>query len=117
MQAEVVVVGSELLLRLIIDTDPAVIARHLAGIGLNLFHKTTAGDNLGRVAATLRQALDRSQVVLSTGGIGPTARRPGLDDPGGDAHARPDPSVASAAPLTTTILSSVTPPFVVQSSR
>jgi len=73
MQAEVVAVGSELLLGQIIDTNSAVIARHLASIGLNLFYKTTVGDNLARVTATLRQALDRSDVVITTGGIGPTA--------------------------------------------
>lgn len=73
MQAEIVSVGSELLLGQIVDTNSAVIARHLAAIGLNLFYKTTAGDNLGRLTAVLRQALERSQVVITTGGIGPTA--------------------------------------------
>ena len=73
MQAEVVAVGSELLLGQIIDTNSAVIARHFATIGLDLFYKTTVGDNLGRLAATLRQALGRSEIVVTTGGIGPTA--------------------------------------------
>ena len=73
MEAEVIAVGSELLLGQIIDTNSAVIARHFAGIGLNLFYKTTVGDNLGRVAAVIRQALGRSDVVVTTGGIGPTA--------------------------------------------
>jgi len=73
MQAEVLAVGSELLLGQIVDTNSAVIARHLAAIGLNLFYKTTVGDNLPRVTTALHQALDRSQVVLTTGGIGPTA--------------------------------------------
>lgn len=73
MEAEVVAVGSELLLGQIVDTNSAVIARHFASIGLNLFYKTTVGDNLGRVTSTLRQALDRSDVVVTTGGIGPTA--------------------------------------------
>lgn len=73
MQAEVLAVGSELLLGQIVDTNSAVIARHLAAIGLDLFYKTTVGDNLGRLTEVLRQALDRSQVVLTTGGIGPTA--------------------------------------------
>ena len=73
MEAEVVAVGSELLLGQIVDTNSAVIARHFASIGLNLFYKTTVGDNLGRVTSTLRQALDRSDVVVTSGGIGPTA--------------------------------------------
>lgn len=65
-------VGSELLLGQIVDTNSAVIARHFAGIGLDLFFKTTVGDNLGRLTATLRAALARSDVVVTTGGIGPT---------------------------------------------
>jgi nicotinamide-nucleotide amidase len=73
VQAEVVAVGSELLLGQIIDTNSAVIARHFASIGLNLFYKTTVGDNLARTTAVIRQALDRSDVVVTTGGIGPTA--------------------------------------------
>ena len=73
MQAEVIAVGSELLLGQIVDTNSAVIARHFASIGLNLFYKTTVGDNLARTTAVIRQALDRSDVVVTTGGIGPTA--------------------------------------------
>lgn len=73
MQAEVIAVGSELLLGQIVDTNSAVIARHFASIGLNLFYKTTVGDNLARTTAVIRQALDRSDVIVTTGGIGPTA--------------------------------------------
>jgi competence/damage-inducible protein CinA-like protein len=73
VQAEVIAVGSELLLGQIIDTNSAVIARHFASIGLDLFYKTTVGDNLARTTAVIRQALDRSDVVVTTGGIGPTA--------------------------------------------
>jgi nicotinamide-nucleotide amidase len=73
VQAEVIAIGSELLLGQIIDTNSAVIARHFASIGLDLFYKTTIGDNLERAVGTLRQALDRSDVVVTTGGIGPTA--------------------------------------------
>ena len=72
MQAEIVSVGSELLLGQIVDTNASVIARHLAATGLDLYYKTTVGDNLGRLTAILRQALDRSHVVITTGGIGPT---------------------------------------------
>lgn len=73
MQAEIVSVGSELLLGQIVDTNSAVIGRHLAAIGLDLYYKTTVGDNLARLTAVLRQALARSEVVITTGGIGPTA--------------------------------------------
>lgn len=73
MKAEVVAVGSELLLGQIVDTNSAVIARHFAAVGLDLFYKTTVGDNLGRVTEVLRHALSRADVVVTTGGIGPTA--------------------------------------------
>lgn len=72
MKAEIVAVGSELLLGQIVDTNSATIARHLAALGIDLFYVTTVGDNLGRLTATLRQALQRSDLVVTTGGIGPT---------------------------------------------
>ncbi len=72
MRAEIVSVGSELLLGQIIDTNAAFIARQLAALGLDLFHKTTVGDNLGRVAAALETAFGRAEVVITTGGLGPT---------------------------------------------
>lgn len=73
MHAVIVSVGSELLLGQIVDTNSAVIGRHLAAMGLDLYFKTTVGDNLGRLTSVLREALDRSDVVITTGGIGPTA--------------------------------------------
>src|SRR5262245_12293032 len=72
MRAEIVSVGSELLLGQIVDTNAAFIARQLAALGLDLFHKTTVGDNIGRVAAALEVALGRADVVITTGGLGPT---------------------------------------------
>ena len=73
MRAEIVTVGSELLLGQIVDSNSAFIARQLAAIGLDLHFKTTVGDNLGRLTEVLKQALSRSEVVITTGGIGPTA--------------------------------------------
>jgi len=72
MRAEIVSVGSEILLGQIVDTNAAFIARQLAALGLDLFQKTTVGDNLGRVAAALETALGRAEVVITTGGLGPT---------------------------------------------
>lgn len=72
MRAEIVSVGSELLLGQIVDTNAAFIARQLAALGLDLFQKTTVGDNLGRVAAALETAFGRAEVVITTGGLGPT---------------------------------------------
>ncbi len=73
MRAEIVAVGSELLLGQIVDTNSAFIAREFAALGLDLYYKITVGDNLERLQSVLRQALGRSQVVVTTGGIGPTA--------------------------------------------
>jgi nicotinamide-nucleotide amidase len=72
MRAEIVSVGSELLLGQIVDTNAAFIARQLALLGLDLFQKTTVGDNLARVTAALEMALGRAEVVITTGGLGPT---------------------------------------------
>lgn len=75
VRAEILVVGSELLLGQIVDTNSAYIARELAGAGVDLYYKTTVGDNLGRLEGAIRQALGRAEIVITAGGIGPT-----LDD-------------------------------------
>lgn len=72
MQAEIISIGTELLLGEIVDTNAAYIARQLTTIGLNLYYKTTVGDNEARITAVLREALQRSGVVITTGGLGPT---------------------------------------------
>jgi nicotinamide-nucleotide amidase len=75
MKAEIIAVGTELLLGQIVDTNSAHIAQQLTTIGLDLHFKSTVGDNLERIKSTLRSAMDRSDIVITTGGIGPT-----LDD-------------------------------------
>jgi competence/damage-inducible protein CinA-like protein len=75
MQAEIVVIGTELLLGQIIDTNAAYLAQQLSGIGVNLYYKSTVGDNRGRIVEVLQLASGRSDIVITTGGIGPT-----LDD-------------------------------------
>ncbi len=72
MHAELVTSGSELLLGQLVDTNSAFIARTLRGIGLNLYYKTTVGDNEDRMVQVLRAAIARSDVVITTGGLGPT---------------------------------------------
>ncbi len=72
MQAEIVSIGTELLLGELVDTNAAWIARQLAAIGLDVYYKTTVGDNASRITGVLRQALARSDVVITTGGLGPT---------------------------------------------
>ena len=72
MHAEVITSGSELLLGQLVDTNSAFIARTLRSIGLNLFYKTTVGDNEDRLVEVLRLAMARSDVIITTGGLGPT---------------------------------------------
>ena len=70
--AEIVSIGSELLLGQIVDTNAAWMAQRLTDHGVNLFYKTVVGDNPGRMSEVLTQALDRSDVVITGGGLGPT---------------------------------------------
>jgi len=72
MKAEIIMIGTELLLGQIVDTNASFLARHLAEIGFNLYHKTTVGDNDARIADAIRSALKRSDVVITSGGLGPT---------------------------------------------
>ena len=72
MDAEIITTGTEILLGEIVDTNAAWMARRLRDLGINLFYKTTVGDNLDRIVAAMRQGLDRSDLVLVTGGLGPT---------------------------------------------
>ncbi len=72
MNAELVSIGSELLLGQIVDTNASWMAQRLAENGVNLFYKTTVGDNFQRMTAILSAALVRADVVITGGGIGPT---------------------------------------------
>ncbi|MGD0235172.1 MAG: CinA family nicotinamide mononucleotide deamidase-related protein [Syntrophorhabdales bacterium] len=72
MHAEIVMIGTELLLGAIVDTNATKLAKMLRGIGLDLYYKTTVGDNEARITAVLNLALDRSPIVITSGGLGPT---------------------------------------------
>ncbi|NOX62460.1 MAG: CinA family nicotinamide mononucleotide deamidase-related protein [Chloroflexi bacterium] len=72
MKAEIVTTGTEILLGEIVDTNAAYIARALRDAGVNLYYKTTVGDNRQRLAQVLRLGMSRSDVILVTGGLGPT---------------------------------------------
>lgn len=72
MHAEIVMIGTELLLGELVDTNANKLATALREIGLDLYYKTTVGDNEGRITEVLSLALDRSDVVITSGGIGPT---------------------------------------------
>ncbi len=73
MKAEIITIGTELLLGEQVDTNSVYIAQQLARIGVDLHYKTTVGDNRARIGEALRLALGRCDVVITTGGLGPTA--------------------------------------------
>lgn len=70
--AEIVAIGTEILLGEITDTNSVYLARQLRDFGVNVFFMTTVGDNLHRIADAISAALDRADVVITTGGLGPT---------------------------------------------
>ena len=72
MTAEILCVGTELLLGDIVNTNAAYIARELARIGIDLYHQTVVGDNPERLKRALNDAFDRADLVVTTGGLGPT---------------------------------------------
>jgi|SRR5581483_6525907 len=72
MRCEIVAVGTELLLGQIVDTNSAWIGEQLALAGIDVNWGTTVGDNLERIVAALRAALDRNDAVIVCGGLGPT---------------------------------------------
>ena len=72
MQAEIISVGTEILLGEIVDTNASWIAARLPALGVDLYFKSVVGDNLDRIVDTLERALDRSGLVIMTGGLGPT---------------------------------------------
>ncbi len=72
MKAEIIAIGSELLLGQIVDTNTSFIAKHLAAHGIELIRTSTVGDDLSRIEEVLREAIEKSQIVITTGGLGPT---------------------------------------------
>lgn len=72
MRAEIIAVGTELLLGSTINTNASHIAIRLAEMGIDLYRHTVIGDNAGRLVAELRAALERCDLVITTGGLGPT---------------------------------------------
>ena len=73
MIAEILCVGTELLMGQVLNTNARFLARRLSALGVSLYHQTVVGDNADRLEEALRQALGRADVVITTGGLGPTA--------------------------------------------
>jgi competence/damage-inducible protein CinA-like protein len=80
--AEIIAIGTELLLGEIVDTNSHYIARNLRDLGVDLFRTSTVGDNAQRIANLIRESLERAEIIITTGGLGPT-----VDDPTRDAVA------------------------------
>jgi competence/damage-inducible protein CinA-like protein len=79
--AEIITIGTEILLGEIVDTNARYVARYFRDLGIDLYRKTTVGDNVNRIATAIKASLDRvpeekPDIVLTTGGLGPT-----VDDP------------------------------------
>jgi len=72
MNAEIIAVGSELLLGQIVNTNAKFLSQQLAEIGINVYHHTVVGDNPDRLKSVLEIAESRSNLIIFTGGLGPT---------------------------------------------
>ena len=72
MVVELISVGTELLLGNIVNTNAAYLSEQCALLGLSMYHQSVVGDNEERLAETMRTALERSDVVILSGGLGPT---------------------------------------------
>lgn len=72
MVAEIISVGTEILLGDILNTNAQYIAKKLAHIGIDVYYQTVVGDNYDRLKAALNIAFDRAEIVVLTGGLGPT---------------------------------------------
>lgn len=72
MRAEILSIGTELLLGNITDTNATFLAQQLAALGIDLYFVSQVGDNQGRVVETLRRAWERADLIITTGGLGPT---------------------------------------------
>ena len=72
MKAEIITSGTELLLGEVVDTNTPFLARELAAIGINVYHHTTVGDNSARLLEAIEQAENRADIVIISGGLGPT---------------------------------------------
>src|SRR5512140_4002523 len=81
--AEIITIGTEILLGEIVDTNTRYIARTLRGMGVNIYRTITIGDNTERIAEAIRNSMTRAEIIITPGGLGPT-----VDDPTREAVAQ-----------------------------
>jgi competence/damage-inducible protein CinA-like protein len=72
MEAEIITIGTEILLGEIVDTNTKTLARALRDIGLDIYRTSTVGDNADRIASAVKESMLRASAVITTGGLGPT---------------------------------------------
>ena len=72
MKAEIIAIGTELLLGNILNTNAQYLSQELALLGFDMYHQSVVGDNFDRVVDCIKQAINRSDAVIITGGLGPT---------------------------------------------
>ena len=80
--SEIITIGTEILLGEIVDTNTRYLARNLRDLGVDLYRTITIGDNIERIAESIQESMQRAEIVITTGGLGPT-----IDDPTRDAVA------------------------------
>ncbi len=81
--AEIITIGTEILLGEIVDTNTRYIARTLRSMGVDLYRTITIGDNVDRIADAIRDSMEQADIIITTGGLGPT-----IDDPTREAVAK-----------------------------
>lgn len=81
--AEIITIGTEILLGEIVDTNTRYIAHTLRSMGVDLYRTITIGDNVDRIASAIHNSIERADIVITTGGLGPT-----IDDPTREAVAK-----------------------------
>ncbi len=72
MKAEIIAIGTEILLGQIINTNPSYLSQKLAELGVDVYYQSTVGDNPERLIEAIRQGMTRSDIIITTGGLGPT---------------------------------------------
>ena len=72
MNAEIITIGDEILIGQIVDTNSAWLGQRLGELGIRVFRITSVSDSAEEIAASIDSAMNRSQLVLVTGGLGPT---------------------------------------------
>ena len=72
MTCEIIAVGTEILLGDIVNTNAQFLSQELSALGINIYYQSVVGDNYDRLSENIKLSLSRSDIVILTGGLGPT---------------------------------------------